>query len=71
MLDAAVRQVGEAVRLDNEKRYQEALNQYVDAIQKFLHVIKCEAVTPRMCHERSVCSGAVALRRDTPSFSFD
>lgn len=40
--EEAIKMASEAVELDRQKRYQEALNLYMSAIERFLHVIKCE-----------------------------
>ncbi len=46
VMDQAVRQVQEAVRLDTDGKHAEALPLYVDAIQRFLHVMKCTSTMP-------------------------
>lgn len=39
--DDAVRLIGEAVELDKQSKFGEALAKYTQAIEYFLHLIKC------------------------------
>ncbi len=41
ILDEALAIIGEAVKLDNEKKYPEALSKYMLGVDRLIHVIRC------------------------------
>jgi hypothetical protein len=41
VLDEALAIIGEAIKLDNDKKYAEALNKYQLGIERIIHVIRC------------------------------
>jgi len=47
-LQKAITKVKEATELDTAEKYPEALKMYLEAIEYFMHAIKCTSRTTRM-----------------------
>ena len=41
ILDEALAIIGEAIKLDNEEKYAEALTKYMLGVERIIHVIRC------------------------------
>ena len=47
--------MGDAIRLDNEGNYKDALEKYMSGIQRIIHVIKCTWRAPVAAHSTPFC----------------
>ena len=56
-LPGAIAVVQEAIRLDKEEKYEEAMNKYLESLERFMVALKCTS------HDKG-CSSLSRVRHD-------